>query len=77
MIEDAATFQYLIKAGIPADLPEYHGRDESIQHAPIRNINVLSPEERRLALANALSFGVRSMSVPNPMIVTPGLTKFD
>jgi len=56
MIEDTATFQYLIKAGIPADLPEYHGRDESIQHAPIRNINVLSPEERRLALANALRY---------------------
>ena len=56
MTEDTATFQYLIKAGIPADLPGYHGRDESIQHAPIRNINALSPEERKLALANALRY---------------------
>ena len=34
----------------------YHGRDEAIQHAPVRNIQTLSGEEKRLALANALRY---------------------
>ncbi len=56
MTEDISSFQYLIKTGIPADLPEYHGRNDSIQHAPVRNIQNLTIEERRLALANALRY---------------------
>jgi urocanate hydratase len=56
MTEDISSFQYLIKQGIPADLPEYNGRQENIQHAPVRNIQDLSPEERRLAIANALRY---------------------
>ncbi|HUR31002.1 MAG TPA: urocanate hydratase [Saprospiraceae bacterium] len=56
MTEDIGSFQYSIKQGIPSDLPVYHGRDEAIQHAPVRNIQNLSVDERRLALANALRY---------------------
>jgi urocanate hydratase len=56
MNEDIGTFQYLIKTGIPFDLPVYYGRDDSIQHAPVRNIQDLTTEEKRLALANALRY---------------------
>jgi urocanate hydratase len=56
MAEDIGSFQYQIKTGIPADLPEYHGRDDSIQHAPTRNIQDLSVDEKRLALRNALRY---------------------
>ncbi|MEO5907331.1 MAG: urocanate hydratase [Saprospiraceae bacterium] len=53
---DTTTFQYQVRQGLPLDLPEYHGRDETIQHAPVRNIQDLTTEERRLALANALRY---------------------
>src|SRR5688572_25895358 len=56
MAQDTGSFQYLIKKGLPSDLPEYQGRDESIQHAPVRNIQNLSSEEKKLALANALRY---------------------
>src|SRR5687767_3762274 len=56
MAQDISSFQYLIKQGIPPELPDYSGRDESIQHAPVRNIESLSTEEKRLALANALRY---------------------
>ena len=56
MTEDIGSFQYLIKTGIPVDLPAFQGRDESIQHAPVRNIQDLTGDERRLALANALRY---------------------
>lgn len=61
MVEDISSFQYLVKAGIPADLPPYSGRDESIQHAPVRNIQDLTAEDRRLALANALRYFPKQM----------------
>ncbi len=56
MTEDISSFQYLIKSGIPIDLPPYNGRDATIQHAPARNIQDLTNEEKRLALANALRY---------------------
>ena len=56
MSEDIQAIQYQIKTGIPAALPEYHGRDTSIQHAPVRNIQHLTTAERRLALQNALRY---------------------
>lgn len=56
MTEDISTFQYLVKTGIPPELPNYHGRDVSIQHAPVRNIQDLSNDEKKLALANALRY---------------------
>ncbi len=56
MTDDIASFQYLIRKGIPHELPEYHGRDDSIQHAPVRNIQNLTQQEKRLALANALRY---------------------
>src|SRR5688572_19609758 len=56
MTEDINSFRYLIKQGIPVTLPEYNGRDENIQHAPVRNIDSLSQKEKKLALANALRY---------------------
>lgn len=49
-------FQELVRMGIPANLPRSRGRDESMHHAPVRNIQGLSREECRLALANALRY---------------------
>ena len=56
MNEDLTSFQKAIQAGLPASLPEYFGRDSTMQHAPVRSISSLSIEERRLALANALRY---------------------
>ena len=56
MPEDIQSFQNQIRNGIPADLPEYQGRDETIQHAPVRNIDSLNRDEKRLALQNALRY---------------------
>ncbi|MEP6647284.1 MAG: urocanate hydratase [Saprospiraceae bacterium] len=56
MAEDISSFQYQIKTGIPSGLPLFMGRDDSIQHAPVRNIQSLINEERRLALQNALRY---------------------
>ncbi len=50
-------FQEQIRQGIPDQLPPKKSRDPNIPHAPIRNIaNVLTPEEKRLALKNALRY---------------------
>lgn len=56
MSEDIQSFRFQIKAGIPHTLPPYSGRDTSIQHAPVRNIQSLTKEEKQLALANALRY---------------------
>ena len=56
MPQDITSFQYLIRQGIPVQLPDYSGRDESIQHAPVRNIDNLTKNEKRLALSNALRY---------------------
>ncbi len=49
-------FEEEIKEGIPTVLPDYRVRDEHLPHAPKRNINSLSKEEKILALQNALRY---------------------
>ena len=49
------TFQEEILAGIPAELPEMKAYDPDINHAPRRK-DILSPEEKVLALKNALRY---------------------
>jgi urocanate hydratase len=56
MHKNLSLVEHQILAGIPSDLPAYHGRDENIQHAPVRNIDLLTSGERRLAVANALRY---------------------
>ena len=48
-------FQEEILAGIPAELPEVKAYDTEINHAPKRK-DILSPEEKVLALKNALRY---------------------
>ncbi len=51
------TFQKQILEGIPKTLPEVKIYDSSVSHAPKRNIEgVLSLEEKKLALRNALRY---------------------
>ena len=49
------TFQEDILAGIPDILPEPRPYDPTVSHAPRRK-DILSPEEKRLALKNALRY---------------------
>ena len=49
------TFKEEILQGIPEVLPELQPRDESVSHAPKRK-KILTSEERRLALRNALRY---------------------
>ena len=48
-------FQEEILAGIPAELPEPRPYDPSINHAPRRK-DILTPQEKKLALRNALRY---------------------
>ena len=48
-------FQADIRAGIPAYLPEPQAYDPDINHAPRRK-DILTPEQKRLALRNALRY---------------------
>lgn len=48
-------FKTLIIQGIPNDLPPNRGRDESMNHAPVRK-SILSTEEKQLAVKNALRY---------------------
>ena len=48
-------FQADIRQGIPAELPELPPYDTDINHAPKRK-DILTPEEKRLALRNALRY---------------------
>jgi len=50
-----AAFQEEILAGIPAELPEVKPYDPEINHAPKRK-DILTPEEKVLALKNALRY---------------------
>jgi urocanate hydratase len=50
------TFYKYIVEGIPDRLPVNTGRNESIAHAPVRNIQSLSIEDKRLAIQNALRY---------------------
>ena len=49
------TFQEELQIGIPAQLPEKPAYDTTINHAPKRK-DILSPEEKKLALRNALRY---------------------
>jgi len=49
-------FQSAILEGIPQVLPEPKEYDQTVSHAPKRNIKSLSAEERKLALRNALRY---------------------
>jgi urocanate hydratase len=48
-------FQRSVLEGIPAELPEPKPYDPNINHAPVRK-DLLSPEEKKLALRNALRY---------------------
>ncbi len=50
------TFQDLIRAGIPAQLPTPRPYEVSTSHAPDRNIENLTVKEKKLALKNALRY---------------------
>ena len=50
-----AEFQADIRAGIPEILPELRPYDHSVSHAPKRK-DILTPEEKNLALRNALRY---------------------
>ncbi len=49
------TFKEEIIQGIPDQLPEKQAYDPAVNHAPIRK-NILNPEEKKLALRNALRY---------------------
>ncbi len=49
-------FQQEILQGIPAELPPAAEYDPQVSHAPIRNIQDLSEDDRKLALRNALRY---------------------
>ena len=53
-------FQTDIRAGIPAQLPDPQPRDPNVNHAPKRK-DILTPDEKRLALRNALRYFPKSM----------------
>jgi urocanate hydratase len=51
----ALSFQELILQGIPEELPRVKPFDPNVNHAPKRK-DILSPEEKKLALRNALRY---------------------
>ena len=53
--ETLSEFQAALCQGIPADLPPARERDPEASHAPRRK-DILSPEEKKLALRNALRY---------------------
>jgi len=55
LAEDIAIFQDAIRAGIPSSLPDAPAYDTAINHAPKRK-DILSPDEKKLALRNALRY---------------------
>ena len=48
-------FRSQIAEGIPSRLPEAKPYDKSVNHAPRRK-DILSPDEKKLALRNALRY---------------------
>lgn len=48
-------FQQAIMTGIPGQLPALKPLDSSVSHAPVRK-DILNPEEKKLALRNALRY---------------------
>ena len=55
MTSETSDFKNQIIQGIPDILPPRRERDESVSHAPRRK-HILTPEEERLALRNALRY---------------------
>lgn len=55
VLPDIDRFQRSILAGIPDVLPAPRRRDPAVSHAPVRK-DILSAEEKRLALRNALRY---------------------
>ena len=49
------TFQEELQQGIPMQLPEMPPYDTTVNHAPKRK-DILTPEQKRLALRNALRY---------------------
>jgi urocanate hydratase len=60
MQTDLKQFQEEIIAGIPTSLPAHPGVDDSISHAPKRK-DILSREEKELAIRNALRYFPKSL----------------
>ena len=54
-ITDIEAFRQEILAGIPEELPEPKPYDPAVNHAPVRK-DILTPEQKRLALRNALRY---------------------
>jgi urocanate hydratase len=54
-IVNITEFQKTILQGIPQELPEPQPYDSKVNHAPVRK-DILSPEEKKLALKNALRY---------------------
>ncbi|HMU15638.1 MAG TPA: hypothetical protein PKE53_16735, partial [Flavobacteriales bacterium] len=52
---DLTAFQATIREGIPDTLPPARPLDPGVSHAPKRK-DILSPEEKKLALRNALRY---------------------
>jgi urocanate hydratase len=55
-MEITATFREKILEGIPEVLPPRKARDQNVSHAPKRVINVLSVQQKKLAVNNALRY---------------------
>jgi urocanate hydratase len=56
-MSDISAFQHHIRTGIPSELPPASPLDNKVSHAPRRVIEgVLTPEERVLAIQNALRY---------------------
>lgn len=54
------SFKEQILEGIPSQLPEKKDFDTSVNHAPVRK-DILTPEEKKLALGNALRYFPRDL----------------
>ena len=52
---NSTDFQKAVLEGIPRELPEFQPYDFKISHAPKRK-DILSPEEKKLAIKNALRY---------------------
>ena len=50
-----SNFKQQIQEGIPTELPAFKALDETVSHAPKRK-EILSPDEKKLALKNALRY---------------------
>ena len=50
-----STFQDQIREGVPSQIPAFNAKEEGINHAPKRK-QILSTEEKKLALRNALRY---------------------